>query len=348
MFEIHTSERILYKRCRRKWEFQSPNKRNVQSKTESSIHLWFGSGWHYALEDFHGYNIYGHPYKALEAYYNAFKDGQLPLPAEADEYMELGEKMADHYLDWLEKRNEFKTLWIDGVPQVEVNAVIELPELGENVTYGLTIDRVMTDQFDRVWICDYKTANQIDTNKLETDPQISSYLLFVPSIYPDLEFEGMVYMQFRKAFPKPPLQLATGGLSLNKSQATSYGAYVRALKEYYGAKIPKKYGPFLEMLKGKEDDLHGDSFIQRNFVRRSHQFLDAEYQKIIQEGREMIDPNLGIYPNPTRDCIWDCPVRSICLTMDDGGDWETILEQNYETRPEEPKWRNYLKGPENV
>lgn len=343
MIELHTSERTLYKRCRRKWHFQSPNRLNLQSKTQSVIHLWFGTGWHFAMEDFHGYNKYGHPYKAFEAYYNAFKDGNLRLPNEADEYLEIASGMADHYLDWLEERNEFETLWIDGVPQVEVNATVHLPELGDDFYYSLTIDRVMKDKFGRYWICDYKTAAQIDTNKLETDPQITSYLLFAPSIYPDLEFEGMVYMQHRKTFPKPPTELKTGGLSMNKNQSTSYGMYLRSLRAYYGSKIPKKYGSFLQMLKGKEDSIHGDGFIQRNFVRRSPEFLRAEYEKIVMEGREMFADDLPLYPNPTRDCMWDCPVRSVCLAMDDGGDWETIINENYTERPEDPEWRQFLK-----
>lgn len=343
MITLRTSERLLYKRCRRRWHLQSQNRGNYVSKSESSIHLWFGSGWHFALEDFHGYNRFGSPYKAFQGYYDAFKRGGLPLPNEADEYLELASGMSDHYEIWLEDRDEFKTLWIDGEPQVEVNALIDLPELG--IYYSLTIDRVVIDPYDRVWINDYKTVAQFDTGKLETDPQITSYLLFAPSIYPDIEFEGMLYMQFKKSVPKEPAMLARGGFSLNKSQAVTYGSYLKALKNYYGQRIPKTYVPFLQMLKSKED-IHGDAFIRRDFVRRGKAYLDAELEKILMEGKEMFSPDLPIYPNPTRDCAWDCPVRPVCLAMDDGSDWEAILNDNYMQYEENKEWRDYIQYPE--
>lgn len=344
--EIHTSDRANFKRCRRRWNMTSPIRQNLTPISQSKIELWFGTGVHFALEDFHGYNRFGDPRKALEAYANAHIKGKLALPENAEEYVsDTGYNMLTHYLDWLETRDEFKTVWIDGKPQVEVRRLITIPGL-DDVDYSVTFDRVMTDPYGRWWICDYKTAAQMDTNKLPTDPQITSYLLFAPSVYPDAEFEGMVYLQLRKAYPKTPLALKTGGLSMNKSQLTTRGVYLRELKKMYGNNIPSKYVPFLDML-SKEESPEGDKFIRRDFVRRNRYALEAEYEKIIQEVTEMRLPTLPLYPNPTRDCMWDCAVRSVCLAMDDGSDWEAILKDNYNPRPEDPNWRKFLEYPTN-
>ncbi|MGL5075375.1 MAG: hypothetical protein ACRDBG_05970, partial [Waterburya sp.] len=79
-------------------------------------------------------------------------------------------------------------------------------------------------------------------------------------------------------------------------------------------------------------------------VRRNKYQKEAEYVKIILEGREMLDPSLPLYPNPTRDCIWDCNFRSVCLAMDDGGDWNHILSTEY-IQSEENHWRKNIKFP---
>ena len=46
---IHTSDRSAFKFCRRRWDWSSPMRRNLVPKTVQ-FPLWFGTGFHYALE----------------------------------------------------------------------------------------------------------------------------------------------------------------------------------------------------------------------------------------------------------------------------------------------------------
>lgn len=46
--------------------------------------------------------------------------------------------------------------------------------------------------------------------------------------------------------------------------------------------------------------------------------------------RDEQDPLL--YPNPNRDCTWRCDFVDICAMVDEGGDYEHILETAYEVR----------------
>jgi hypothetical protein len=66
----------------------------------------------------------------------------------------------------------------------------------------------------------------------------------------------------------------------------------------------------------------------------------------------MLNPDLAIYHNPTKDCSWDCPFKSMCIAMEEGADWESYLD-DYESRNETAngeitKWqyRLYKKYPE--
>ena len=39
-----------------------------------------------------------------------------------------------------------------------------------------------------------------------------------------------------------------------------------------------------------------------------------------------------LYPNPSKDCTWDCGMLDVCGMVDDGSDYETVLELNYVKR----------------
>src|SRR5215471_11175705 len=53
---IHASDRGTFKRCRRKWDWSSPMRRNLQPNVEMmrpDKNLWFGTGIHYALAQYY-------------------------------------------------------------------------------------------------------------------------------------------------------------------------------------------------------------------------------------------------------------------------------------------------------
>lgn len=352
--KIRTHDRIAFRRCRRMWDFVSQMRQHLEPIPEVekvSSPLWFGTGFHFALEDYHGYRRFKNPVDAFMAYVRCFKVDELP--EDFEELIELGQGMLEYYTKyWLPKRNEFETLWIDGVPQVEVKFTIPIPELseavGREVVYQGTFDRVVTDALGRLWVVDYKTVSRFDTSKLETDPQISAYAWAAEQWY-QKPVEGVVYMQFIKAVPKPPKILRTGWPSLDKKQKTTYALYYETLLQICGdpKKFPTDYVEFLNYLASLETP-EGDNFIRWDFVRRNEYQKRAEYQSIIAEGLEMLNPNLALYKNPTRDCAWDCAFRSVCLAMDDGGDWEWLLSQSFRKQGEEKDWRSKIKWPDEI
>lgn len=370
-FAMHTSDRIAFKRCRRKWYFSSPLHRNLQPQgNDGSIHLWFGSGMHFAMEDYHGHNKFGLPEIALEAYFNAFREGDLPPGA--DDTITLGMHMLAYYHKWLPRHNfdGLETLWITedpltgdvyytnhpisefSIPQVEISFTLELEELtayaGFPVYYHGTFDRVMMDNQGRWWLLDYKTAKTIDTNKLTTDPQIGAYLWAAEQWY-QRKIEGIVYLQLAKDYPNPPRILKDGSVSTDKSQKTTHGIFRETLIDMYG-QVPPKYIPVLNELASKES-IEGDRFIRWDYVRRNDAAKINTYHHILAEGKEMLNTELAIYPNPTRDCMWDCSFRTACIAMDEDSDYELILSNEFELRNEtmlgeEPAWRKRIKWPE--
>ncbi len=356
---IRTSDRGNFKRCRRRWGWSSHMRKNLTPKTTVD-YFWLGSGVHYAAEDFHGYNIYGHPAKALQAYFDATTiPGSREAPENWRDHTELGLAMMEYYADhWLRNRDPLKTWYRNGKPVVEINFEIPIPfdqtkleEWGyDKVVFVGTIDRIVIDELERLWVLDYKTAKTIATDHFATDPQISAYIMAAHALFNE-PIAGMIYQQHLKAVPEEPKILASGRVSLNKQQRTTHSLYRETLKALYGdvQRAPGDNVKFLNTLLEGETE-NADRFIRRDYIARNEQQSASESVKILLECEDMLNPNLPLYPNPTKDCSWDCQFKSPCVSLDDGSDFEYELDIGFETAQERGSdtWRQHLKQPQQI
>lgn len=220
------------------------------------------------------------------------------------------------------------------------------------VHYVITLDRAVIDKHERIFGLDYKTAASFDVLNLQTNPQAGSYdwagnLFYSPTGY---RFEGMIWEQFRKVVPAPPKWVNDGkkneGFSTAVDQSTTYRLYRKALKARFG-KMPneERYSEMLGLLANAQSN-EGDRFIRYDILRRNDKQREVEQEKIIAEVLEMLDPNLPMYPNPTKDCSWDCPFKAPCLAKDDGSDYEFILQEEYaQWSGYRDDWRARVKYP---
>jgi hypothetical protein len=367
ILEVHTSDRQTYKRCRRKFGWGSTLRDNLVRIGPDHKAFFLGTGFHFALEDWFGYRRFEHPALAFAAYYDAQKTEDLP--DEAEEVLELATGMLAYYVeDWLEDHpEEFETLVVDSVPQVEVEVAIDITGLlwdsaghinhpwlqqtlgdGE-VHYVTTFDRVVIDQHQRIMGLDYKTAAQFDELNLQTNPQAGAYDWAMDLFYTPVGYkpEGIIWQQHKKVVPEQPKVLIGGHLSTDKRQSTTYRLYKRALREQFDS-IPEKYNDILATL-GEQQDYWGDRFVRRDLLRRNQTQREVEQGKIIAEVLEMLNPELALYPNPTKDCSWDCPFKAPCLAKDDGSDYEYILSSEYDQwAGYKDDWRSRVKYPEAI
>lgn len=373
--EIHTSDRGTFKRCRRKFGWGSTLRQNLIRIGPDQSAFFLGNGVHFAMEDYHGWRRFAHPALAFAAYYDAQKAKDRPDDAEA--LLDLGVGMLEYYVeDWLDEHPEpFETLWVNGEPQVEVevgislNGILEEHLLSGNsqdarrngflldylkhheVQYVTTYDRVVIDKHDIIYGLDYKTAAQFDELNLQTNPQSAAYdwslaLFYGPAGY---TVGGIWWQQHKKLNPQPPKRVYVGkkneSFSLDFGQTTSFRLYKRAVKEYYGT-IPQKYHEILGVLANAQDE-NGDRFIRREVLRRNQYQREIEQQKIVLEVFDMLDPDLPLYPNPTKDCSWDCPFKAPCLAMDDGSDYQFLLDSEYtQWAGYKDDWRQRVKYPD--
>jgi hypothetical protein len=316
-------------------------------------YFWFGTGFHYALEDFHGYNFYGSPVMAWHAYVIACRLAGK-LPDNWKDLVPLGEAMMEYYVDWIENRDTMKTFWVDGVPQCEVRFDIPIdfdfsqPRYCDShfthVVYRGTIDRVLIDEDKRLWLLDYKTCKSFPQDDPDYNQQASAYCWAASVLYPGYIIAGFIFQHHRKERPEPPKLLASGKLSTNKQMLTTAKLYRGALINMYGSvtAAPQENRAFYENLLEDESE-DRDRYIKREKTYRELHRTQAEGTKVMLEIEDMLDPHLPMYPNMTKDCAWDCGGKDACILLDNGGDWESEL--NYLTQnkvPEDSSWRSHL------
>ena len=356
---IHTSDRGNFKGCRRRWYFSSPLGLGLEPFQRANP-LWYGTGVHFALEDYHGYQRYPTPTDAFLDYCRASeKTLGVRMPIDYDELRLLGIAMMDFYTEeWLTNRDPYETLVIDGVPQVEVTFEIELPipqvlldrfEL-DAVVYRGTIDRVVIHRdLGMISPLDYKTAAHYRTDHLGFDAQITAYMWACSCIY-NLPVKDFIYQQHIKSVPKEPRLLANGKLSTADSQLTTASRYRNAIIQQYGnvGDAPHKMVECLNSFTDREFP-DRDPFIIRDFADRSPYQLQAEGEMILLEVLDMLDPNLRMYPHKGQNCSW-CSFKSPCLSIDDGSDWESELSDPLAYLPrkkekETNSWKQQVKHP---
>lgn len=404
-FTIRTSDRRTFRRCLRKWDFQSSLRGNWQHiGTEQNINFWFGSAIHFSMEDYHGENKFGDPRKAFWAYYQAFPADELPMGAEA--HYELGMAMLSYYLTWYKRHNDvtgFETALVDPETHqlynphqvkktdkmeyaVEQSFILPLStyvavDVSGNIRkaffnvqdpscisfthngvecnivpicYHGTMDRIVCDKYGRYWILDYKTAKGADTNKLDTDDQISAYLWAFEKWF-GIKPYGFIYLQLTKEAVQEPKRLKNGELSVDKKQKTTYSLLKQEIINDYGTvnAAPSKLIQFLNHMASIESP-EGDRFIRWDFVKRTPEQIKSTEEHIMGELHHMLWEDLYCYPAPTRDCIWDCPCRDLCLALD-RKDETAVNEfmQNFEQRPRNEDgnldpWRENIPWPEKL
>jgi hypothetical protein len=232
-----------------------------------------------------------------------------------------------------------------------VNFSIPIPGFPDTSFTG-TLDGLCTDPYGRLWIKEYKTAAQVNTEKLDTDPQITAYYLAATQHLSQLlqrptEIEGVIYFQFAKRIPQPPRLLVNGEFSQAQNQKTTHSLYKTSLLARFG-NVPRRYVRFLNSLLDMETP-NGDKFIRVDLVRRNENHIRSEVGKLIAETEEMLNPDLPIYPNPTQDCSWQCGFKQACLALDEGQDVQWMLDETYRRRePHEDRisWLNQIASPE--
>ncbi|HSW91283.1 MAG TPA: PD-(D/E)XK nuclease family protein [Candidatus Saccharimonadales bacterium] len=327
---IHTSDRATFKQCRRKWDWSSPTRRNLRPLGGISFPLWFGTGMHKALEEYRHPGLQRDP---VEAFYTWYYDELSRMDTtivelnsqELLDHLEMGVSMLTHYRD--EVTDQYEVLYTEQAFAIPLGFQVD----GKEVTYCGRMDAIVRDRETGDYgIIDYKTTSNMDDlfSRLDLDEQATSYL-YVGTQLVDLPLSFIVYVGLLKGTIREPTITSRGVPSLDRTKEyTTPELFMECvvhneLEEWYANSEPAQlYYEFLTERK----------FVEYKVVRRNATQLQNAFQRIVAEAKEMTDPSLVLYPNPSGNysCL-KCPFRAPCLAMEDGSDYEFMLTNNYRT-----------------
>lgn len=306
------SELKQFKRCRRKWWLGSYRQlrwmyepRTGPLQIGTRLHTW------------------------METYFNAGVDaawdqlheqvaGDCELyPEDADQIIkdaDLVSAMAEGYIEWSEENGS------DEDYDILANEImVEVPMPGMEAVYLLgKLDQLVLKRSTReVFFRDWKTVADFSrTRLLINDEQMLHYMLLL-----------------RMLANQP-------GDVLTAEQ-----------REYATAAVGAVYAQFRKV---KRTARAKPPFYQHTIVRHNAETVGAYFDRVWEEIVDVLTLEAKLqaggnaralaYPNPTRDCSWDCQFQTVCHMFDDGSDVESVLAAQYETVSPLERYASEVKG----
>jgi len=339
VYNIHISDIRTFRACRRKWNWSSPLKENLEPQVPYAP-FFVGRAVHYCLEWYYG-PAHRPVWDSLDQFLNNETKiaGDLWAAEQAswDESVELVQEMLMHYQLWVQvdptgfrdETLEFMDL------EVPFNVPMYHPETGkqdENIRLEGRFDGIVFHKpTGTYWIWECKTARSIGelAKSLENDEQAGAYIYAAQQLK-NIPITGILYNILRKKAPTHPRILDSGYVSKAKGDFSpfSYIADIRrnhpdwdwdTIREYYGS-------VFSDM------SIIENGFFARYPIKRTPKEITQLVANLYWTAQEMIDPDTKLYPSPTFIQCNFCMFRAPCLTMNRDGDYSALLRSEYQKR----------------
>lgn len=335
--QVSVTEISQFRECRRQWLLGIHL--GYQSRA-GKPELWFGTLMHSALQV---YAVKGMA-KAVQAWYKLF-DAEIDAVRKSygglweqaqemyEEFRELGAGMIQNY-----------DLFVDAMGLEMANIHLEQrvwvpiihPKSHRPIGVKLTarMDRIVAVD-ERQFILDYKTGSQPSGKSLEIADQPTGYSYTYYRLTEEL-IEGVIIEGLMKKLPAEPRILQNGELSTAKNQNTLPDLYREEMKRR-GLLHSAKHLECLEALTQQA----WDGYFEREITQRNFEQLMSYEDHLYYIVREMqavtADPKHLAYPSPSQMRCPRCPFINVCTAMEDGSDYEYLLENQFEIN-EERRW----------
>jgi hypothetical protein len=288
---VSNSEISSFRRCRRRWWLGNYRKlRKIDQRVTGPLPL--GSRIHEALAVKYA-PVPGDPIAKIREQYETARNQLDPEDATARDELnkeaDLALIMIEGYVQWVEDTGVDDDI---EVLAVEKELIADFEGLRVPVQIIGKLDtRVRRITDDRLFSMDHKTCASFDglTKTLEINEQ--------PLMY-----------QLLERLTLPVDQHVTGGM-LNM---------LRKVKRTAAAKPPFYL----------REPIHHTDVGLRSYWYRILGVL-SDMIDVVDALDNGVDPRIAAYPNPTKDCAWDCEFRVVCPMFDDGSYAEGVIESSY-------------------
>lgn len=322
-----------FKRCKRKWYYKYVN---MLSPKQKASYLNLGVFIHGGMEGYYS----GHDWKefieqsaqeSVDALMRTVTPGYdwdealaVEKTAEISNLRDRAVEVMGRYIEFDRTNPLVRAGW--KVLGVEVNILewkLTIP--GTDIFLEGFIDMVLEDEYGGIWAVEHKTGAQFfSVESLDLDEQASTYLWALSHRYPDREVMGIIYNMLSTKTPSVPQMLKSGEMSKSKIN-TTWNIYARTLREngldeqdYSDMKAILLLNKFF-----KRDQIYRSSTELGNF--------EIDLQDIVDDIKGTMN-TAKFYRTPTRDCVWECPFREVCIMEYKGLDVEEVCNIKFVKR----------------
>jgi hypothetical protein len=323
--EIHVSDVRLFKKCRLAWNWGSPLRMGLRKSLPDS-NLWVGTAVHAALDLYYSHE------RTLSA------DAKMPhdwllewVPGEIarlrtvlgpERYLQVRDRFAENvdeaqslltqYGDWCIVNDHFD------VQATEME--FRLPICNGTADFAGRLDGVVTDEKGKVWVSEFKTtAMEWDYDYLPIDEQKLGYSAVLRRMFES--YGGIMYTFIHKRAPTQLRVLKSGRLSFARARIT----YTEALRQIRdnGLSAADYQLELRELLD------QPNPFVTRVWLTDDRSTLYNWWRGLEAVAREMLDPEIPIYPSPNMMGCRMCSFREPCFMRAMGEDPQQFLAENY-------------------
>lgn len=349
---LRNSERKLYRRCRLAWKWKYLDHLSTPRPRGA---LTFGHGIHYALELYYppGTERGPHPSDTFATWYaeNDHKFDQWDDEGNRHEALELGCTMLSAYVDEYGAEDHINIL----VPEMPMRVDIFDKQGRYLATWVGRMDSLYEDlsmssrRRRRIGFFEHKSAKQIEHNMRPNSGYgeqglgyawAGSQFLRQEGILKDGEnVDHVLFNWLRKGLPDERVK-DQNGYALNKPSkdalleyASSKGIALPSRPKVADIAAAIDATGFDHRLLGEPSSRQPSPLFERYPMDYGDAEMNATAWRIAAEAweREQLKAGkLPLYKNPTKDCSWDCEFVEACELHEMGGDFQSVLDLEFE------------------
>ena len=322
---IRSSDRDLFKRCRRAWDFGSSARQNLELIRPAGVFdfdrairdalavYYFPGMWEWNREVVLPLAIDGF-LKSMQKQQDRYVEHQkLTVEQEQDygRHLELGAELLNRYFQWAPAVDRFSPIRVEA--QFEVNIPdpfnpgqdLVAPE-GIPIRYKGRIDLLAVDGSDAYWLVKHRVVEKkwSDIDQLLLDQQSVSYCWAWENFFLGMKIAGVIYNEIRRDVS------GKTGMPTDTSRAVASAEPEQVIKR------------------------RGNEFFRRTRIPRSRKEIKNIGKQLALEILDMTDPGARLYPNPSRENCAACDYVAPCIAMNESASVSAILETSYRTRDE--------------
>jgi hypothetical protein len=350
--EIHISDIRSFRSCRRKWQWSSPLKENLEQLV-TYMPFFTGRAIHHCLEKYYGPE-HANMADSLEKFFETEKAVMEQLGAlwpqevaSIDEQLFMMHELIQHYNEWIVQDHKMYSDSKLEFISLEQEFKVPLPRAGrggKSLTLGGRFDGIVRHkETGEYWIFETKTTRSIQelVHSLANDEQCGVYLYAAQKMF-NVPIVGILYNIMRKKSPAHPGVLVNSMLSQAKSMDTTAFHYLGCIRnnhpDWSNDTIQEFYGDTLAMLLDNEQ-----KFFMRFPVYRTPYEVKMLMQGVYWTAVEMTRPSTYIYPSPSwLNCNF-CSFRAPCLAMNAGSDYQVLLDAEFQKRDASKSLRSSIE-----